>query len=156
MDINLTIIGQTIAMVVFVSFCMKYIWPPLIQAIDDRRKEIADGLAAGEQASKDLEEAKVKADQIIAEAREQALGIVDQANKRGAGIVEEARDDGKRERERQIAAAQADIEQQVNTARDELRATVADLAVSSAEKILDREIDANAHRDLLSRLASQI
>ncbi len=156
MDFNLTLFGQSIAMIVFVWFCMKKVWPPLINALDERSAKIAQGLAAGEQAEKDLALAQVNADKLVAEAKTKALEIVDQANKRANAIVDEGRDDGKRERERQIESAQSEIESQINHARDELRAKVGAVAVASAEKILQREIDANAHRDLLNSLASQI
>lgn len=156
MDFNLTLIGQTIAMIVFVWFCMKFIWPPMLGAIEQRRNEIADNLAAGEQARKQVEQSKEEAQSILAEARQQAVDIVDQANRRGNAIGEEARADAVKERERQLAAAQVEIEQSINRAKDELRDRVADLSIATAEKILDREIDAKAHQDLLDRLASQV
>lgn len=156
MDINLTLFGQTIAMFVFVWFCMKYIWPPLIGNIEERRKKIADGLAAGQRAQDDLERAREEADKLIAEARDQAVQIVDQANRRANTLVEEARTEGTRERERQIEAAHAEIEQERNKVRDELRGQVAAIAVASAERILGREIDAARHEDLLAGLASEL
>lgn len=156
MDFNATLIGQTIAMIVFVWFCMKYIWPPLVSAMDARRAEIADGLAAGERAVAAQAEAEVEAKKLIEEARHQAIEIVDQANKRANVIVAEGKEDGVKERERQVAAGRAEMEQELNKAKDELRGQVSAIAVSSAEKILKREIDANSHRELLSQLASQI
>ncbi|MFK8016946.1 MAG: F0F1 ATP synthase subunit B [Gammaproteobacteria bacterium] len=156
MDFNATLIGQTIAMIVFVWFCMKKIWPPLREALDKRREEIAAGLAAGEQAVEAQAQAEVEARKLVDEARSQAIDIVDQANKRANAIVAEGKEDGVKERERQIAAGRAEIEQELNKAKDELRGQVSAIAVTSAEKILKREIDANAHNDLLSQLASQI
>ena len=156
MDFNLTLIGQSIAMIVFVWFCMKFIWPPLMSALDERAATIAEGLAAGEQAEKDLAQAKASADELIAEAKSQALEIVDQANKRANAIVDEGREDGKREKDRQIESAQSEIESQINQARDELRAKVSQVAVAGAEKILQREIDASAHKNLLDSLAAEI
>ncbi|NND64890.1 MAG: F0F1 ATP synthase subunit B [Gammaproteobacteria bacterium] len=156
MNFNLTLIGQTIAMIVFVWFCMKYIWPPLLGAIEQRRNEISDNLAAGEAARKQVIQSKEEAETILAEAREQAVGIVDQAGRRGNGIVEEARAEGAKERERQLVAAKVEMEQSINRAKDELRDRVADLSIATAEKILDREIDAKTHQDLLERLASQV
>lgn len=156
MDFNATLIGQTIAMIVFVWFCMKYIWPPLVAAIDARREEIAAGLAAGEQAVAAQAEAEAEAKRLIDEARQQAMDIVEGANKRANAIVAEGKEEGVRERERQVAAGRAEIEQELNKAKEELRGQVSAIAVSSAEKILKREIDSNAHRDLLSQLASQI
>ena len=156
MDFNLTLIGQTIAMMVFVWFCMKFIWPPIVAALDDRRRQIADGLAAGERAQDDLVKARAEAETIIAEARDQALEIVEQANKRGTTLVDEARDDGRRERERQVEAAHVEIGQERNRAREELRGQVASIAIATAEKILRREIDANAHQDILSQVAKEL
>ncbi|MDH3646510.1 MAG: F0F1 ATP synthase subunit B [Gammaproteobacteria bacterium] len=156
MDITLTLIGQSIAMLVFVLFCMKYIWPPMMQALEERRTTIADGLAAGERAQADLQKAQAEADTIVAEARGKALEIVDQANKRGTSLVEEARNDGKRERERQVEAAHVEIGQERNRVREELRGQVSAIAIASAEKILTREIDSSAHQDILSKLASEL
>lgn len=156
MNINLTLFGQTIAMVVFVWFCMRYIWPPLTAAIEARQREIADGLAAAERGRSDLENAKAEAEKIVAAAREQARSIVDQANTRASDIVEEAKAEGEAEKRRTIESAQAEIDVERNRARDELRERVAEIAISGAEQILAREIDASAHRDLLDRLSAQI
>ncbi len=156
MDFNATLIGQTIAMIVFVWFCMKFVWPLIMGAIEQRQTEIADGLAAAEQGKSSLATAKVEVDKIIAAAREQARGIVEQANARAAGIVEQAKADGEAARKSQLEAARAEIEVEINRAREELRAQVARIAVAGAEKVLGREIDANAHRDLLGRLAAEL
>ena len=156
MDINLTLFGQSFAMLVFVWFCWKFIWPPLMQALEERRKTIADGLAAGERGQENLANAKQESETIIAEARGKALEIVDQANKRGTSMVEEARTDGRRERERQVEAAHVEIGQERNRVREELRGQVSAIAISTAEKILNREIDANAHQDILSKLAKEL
>jgi F-type H+-transporting ATPase subunit b len=155
-DFNLTLIGQTIAMVVFVWFCMKFVWPPIMGAIEARQVEIADGLAAAERGQTDLENAKAEADKIISAARDQARGIVDQAHTRANGIVEEAKTDGEAERRRQIDSARAEVEVEINRVRNELRAQVATIAIAGAEKVLGREIDANAHRELLDQLASEL
>lgn len=156
MNINMTLIGQTIAMIVFVWFCMRYIWPPITAALEARQREIADGLAAAERGRNDLENAKAEADKIVSAARDQAREIVDQANSRASDIVEEARAEGAAEKRRTIESAHAEIEVERNRARDELRERVADIAISGAEQILAREIDANAHRDLLDRLAAEL
>ena len=156
MDINMTLIGQTIAMIVFVWFCMKFIWPPILNALEERQKQIEEGLAAADKSQEALEAAEAEAQQIIAEARQQATGILDQAHARANEIVAEGKDAGVKERDRQLTAAKAEIEQETNKAREELRGQVSAIAIASAEKILKREIDANAHRDLLSQLASQI
>ena len=109
MDINMTLIGQTIAMIVFVWFCMKFIWPPIMQAIEERQTQIADGLAAAERGQHSLEKAEAKAEEIIQEARQQASGILDQAHARANEIVAEGKADGVKERERQLAAARAEV-----------------------------------------------
>ncbi|HLF10097.1 MAG TPA: F0F1 ATP synthase subunit B [Gammaproteobacteria bacterium] len=156
MDFNLTLLGQTIAMIFFVWFCMKYIWPIIMAAIEARQTEITSGLAAAERAQSDLASAKVESAKIIAGARDTARGIVDQANSRASGIAEQAKADGDAERRRQLEGARAEIDVQINRAREELRGQVAKIAIAGAEKVLAREIDANAHRDLLGRLASEL
>lgn len=156
MNFNATLIGQTIAMAVFVYFCMKYIWPPLIGAIDARRQTIADGLAAAEQGRKDLEEASATASSVEREARDKASKIISEAESRYNEIMEQARADARSERERQLAAAQDEILQERNRARDDLRNEVVGLALASAEQIVRREIDAAAHKDLLDDLVAKI
>jgi F-type H+-transporting ATPase subunit b len=155
-DINLTLIGQSIAMLVFVWFCMKVIWPPIMAAIEERQTQIADGLAAAERGQQSLDKAKVEADDIVGDARKQATTILDQAHARASEIVTEGKSDGAKERERQVAAAKADVEQEANRAREELRGQVSAIAVASAEKILRREIDAKAHEEILSKLAAEL
>ena len=152
----MTLIGQTIAMIVFVWFCMKFIWPPIMTAIEERQKEIADGLAAAERGMQSLDLGKAEADDIVAEARQQATKIIDQAHARANEIVAEGKADGIKERERQLAAATAEVEQEANRAREELRGQVSAIAVASAEKILQREIDPQAHEDILSKLAAEL
>lgn len=156
MDINLTLIGQSIAMAVFVWFCMKYVWPPLLGIIEERQAKIADGLAAADRGARSLDEARGKIAAQMDEARAQARQIIDQAQSRANGIVDEARAGATQERERIIQSAQAEVDQQVNRARDELRTQVAAIAVAGAEKILAREIDPRAHQELLDKLAAQI
>ena len=156
MDINLTLIGQSISMLLFVWFCMKFIWPPLMQAIEQRQTQIADGLAAGEQGQQKLDKANVESKEILDEARKQATGILGQANARANEIVSDGKQNGQQERERQLSLAKNDIEQESNRARDELRDQVAQIAVATAEKILKREIDAKAHEDILNKLAKEL
>lgn len=156
MDINLTLIGQSFAMVVFVWFCMKVIWPPVMNAIEERQTKIADGLAAAERGQQSLDNAKAEAAQIVGEARKQATAILDQAHARANEIVAEGKAEGVRERERQLVAARAEMEQDVNRAREELRGQVSAIAVASAEKILMREIDPRTHEDILSKLAAEL
>lgn len=152
----MTLLGQSIAMLVFVWFCMKFIWPPIMQAIEERQTQIADGLAAAERGQQSLDKAKVDADEIIGDARKQATTILDQAHARANEIVVDGKADGVRERERQLTAAKADIEQEANRAREELRGQVSAIAIASAEKILRREIDSKAHEDILGELAAEL
>ena len=156
MDINLTLIGQAIAMAAFVWFCMKFVWPFIMSVIEERQTDIANGLAAAEKGTAALANAKVEIDKILAAARDQARGIVDQANARATGIVEQGRADGEAARKAQVEAGRAEIEVEINRAREELRGQVAKIAVAGAEKVLGREIDANAHRDLLGKLAAEL
>jgi F-type H+-transporting ATPase subunit b len=155
-DLNLTFFGQTIAMGVFVWFCMKFVWPPIMGMLEERQTQIADGLAAAEKGARSLEEAEGKIGVMIEDARGQARQIIDQANSRAGAIVEEARSGADQERERILAAARSEVEQEMNRARDELRSEVASVAIAGAEKILAREIDPSVHRDLLDRLATEI
>ena len=129
MDINATIIGQSIAMIVFVWFCMKYVWPLIMNMIEERQTTIADGLATAEKGARSLEEAEAQKKLILGEARGQAREIIDQASTRSGGIVDEARTDAGVERERILAAAQSEVEQEVNRAREELRSQVAGIAM---------------------------
>ncbi|MBY5994232.1 F0F1 ATP synthase subunit B [Ferrimonas balearica] len=156
MNINATLIGQAIAFIIFVWFCMKYVWPPLMAAIEERQKKIADGLASAERASKDLDLAQQKATDQIKEGKQQAAEIIEQANKRGAQIVEEAKAEAEAVRAKIIAQGEAEIEAERNRARDQLRAQVATLAVAGAEKILQRSIDADAHSDIVEKLAAEL
>jgi F-type H+-transporting ATPase subunit b len=155
-DINATLIGQAIAMIVFVWFCMKFVWPPLMGMIEERQTTIADGLAAAEKGSRSLELAEVEKAKMIEEARSQAREIIDQANSRGSNIVDEARDTADKERERILTSAQSEVEQEVNRAREDLRMEIGSIAVAGAEKIIGREIDASTHEDLLNKLAAEI
>ncbi|NNF52640.1 MAG: F0F1 ATP synthase subunit B [Gammaproteobacteria bacterium] len=156
MDINLTLIGQSIAMLVFVWFCMKFIWPPLVAAIEERREKIADGLAAGERAEQDLIKAKEEAAGIIGEARSNALEIVAQANQRSNEMVDEARGKASSEAERIKAQAHAEIAQEIEQARSALRREVAAIAVGGAKQLLGREINEAANADLLEKLANEL
>jgi len=155
-DINMTLIGQSIAMLVFVWFCMKFIWPPIMQAIEERQTQIADGLAAAERGQQSLDKAQVEAEDIIGDARKQATTILDQAHARANEIVADGKADGVKERDRQVTAAKAEVEQETNRAREELRGEVSAIAIASAEKILQREIDSNAHKDILGKLAAEL
>ena len=156
MDINLTLIGQTIAMIVFVWFCMKFVWPPILNALEERQKQIEEGLAAADKSQEKLVEAEGEAQGIIADARQQATSILDQAHARANEIVADGKTDGVKERERQLAAAKVEIEQEANRAREELRDQVSAIAIASAEKILNREIDGKTHEDILGKLAREL
>ncbi len=156
MSINATFIGQTIAFIVFVWFCMKYVWPPLMAAIEERQKTIEDGLASAERAGKDLELAQAKATDQIKEAKQQAAEIIEQANKRGLQIVDEAKVEAEVVRDKIVAQGEAEIEAERNRAKEQLRAQVAVLAVAGAEKILERTIDADAHSDIVEKLAAEL
>jgi F-type H+-transporting ATPase subunit b len=152
----MTLIGQTIAMIVFVWFCMKFIWPPILTALEERQQQIEEGLAAADKGKESLVKAAAEADEIVDEARKQATGILDQAHARANEIVADGKSDGVKERERQLGAAKAEIEQEANRARDELRGQVSAIAIASAEKILNREIDGKAHDDILGKLAQEL
>ena len=156
MNINATLILQSIAMMIFVWFCMKFLWPPLIKAMDERRERIAEGLAASDRAEKELAQARSTAEVQIREARDKAGEIVDQANQRHSQILEQAKDDAVAERKRQVSAAEAEIAQATNQAREELRASVSSLAVLGASKILGKEVDPQTHRELLDQLIAEI
>jgi F-type H+-transporting ATPase subunit b len=156
MNINLTLFAQGITFFAFIWFTVKFVWPPILKAIEERRTTIASGLAAADKGARSLEDAQVKIAGMVEEARGQARQIIDQAQTRANGLVDEARVGATQERERILQAGQAEVQQQLNRARDELRAQVAGIAVAGAEKILAREIDPRAHQDLLDRLAAQI
>lgn len=156
MNLNATLILQTIAMMIFVWFCMKFIWPVLLKSLDERREKIAEGLAASDRAEKELEAARITAGEQIQQAREKAGEIVEQANQRHNQILDQAKEDAAAERNRQVAAAEADIAQSANQAREALRAQVASLAVLGASKLLEKEVDADIHRKLLDELIAEI
>jgi F-type H+-transporting ATPase subunit b len=149
MNFNATLIGQTITFIVFVWFCMKYIWPPVMHALEERRKKIADGLAAAEHGKHAQELAEER-------AKNQAGEIISRADKRAAEIVEEAKGDAREEGARLLTAARAEIDQEVNRAREDLRGKVVSIALAGAGKVLEREVDESAHGELLNKLAAEI
>lgn len=156
MNINLTLFGQTITFILFVWFCLKFIWPHIIKAMDDRKTRIADGLAAGERGQHEQELAEQRAVEVIREAKDQAKEILAQAHKRGDEIVDDAKDDGRAEGERMLRAAEAEMEQQMNQAREQLRADVVKLALQGAQQVLGRDVDEKVHTEQLDRLAAQL
>lgn len=156
MNINATLIGQTIVFIFFVMFCMKYIWPPIMQALEERKKKIADGLAAGERGQHEQELAEKRAKMTLKEAKEQAAEIINNAHKRANEIVDESKDDARTEGERIKIAARAEIDQESHKAREDLRKSVTDLALAGASQILMSEVDADKHADLLNKLAAEL
>ncbi len=156
MNINATLIGQSIAFFVFVWFVMKYVWPPLIAALDERKKTIADGLAAAERGQNEQALAEKAAAEHIKEAKDQASDIVTQAQKRASEIVEEAKDIATEEAGRVKLAAEAEIEQEVNRAKEALRQQVAGIAMAGAAKVLNREINESAHSEIVDDMIAQI
>ncbi|MFT5789996.1 MAG: F-type H+-transporting ATPase subunit b [Shewanella sp.] len=156
MSINATLLGQAISFALFVWFCMKFVWPPLMNAIEERQKKIADGLADADRAAKDLELAQAKATKQLKEAKVTANEIIEQANKRKAQIVEEAKAEAQIERAKIIVQGNADIENERNRVKDDLRKQVAALVVIGAEKILERSIDPAAHSDIVNKLVAEI
>lgn len=156
MNVNMTFFGQMLSFVILVWFTMKFIWPPLNAALEERQKKIAEGLAAADRSQKDLANAQEKANEALKEARIKANEIIDQAHARANQIVEAAKNEAVAEANRQKDLALAEIDASTTRAREELRSQVSALAVSGAEKLLKREIDANAHKALLDELAAQL
>ena len=156
MAITLTLVVQMIVFALLIMITMKYIWPVILNAMDERSKKIAQGLAAAEKGEQELTEARGKADAIVREARERANHIIDQAQHRANDMVEQAKGAASSEGARIVAAAQQQIELDTTRAREALRREVAGIAVGAASKLLGREIDARTHADLLDKLATQI
>lgn len=156
MNLNVTLVAQAVTFFVFILFCAKFVWPPLVKAIEARQKQIADGLAAADEGKKSLESASKQADEAIVQARGRANEIVAQAEKRVSQMIEEAKLAAKAEGDREKAAAKSEIEQEVSRAKETLRTQVAALAVAGAEQILKREVDAKAHAALLADVQKQL
>ncbi len=156
MNINATLLGQTIMFAMFVWFCMKFVWPPIMAALEERKKHIADGLAAAERGKHDLELAAHRSADLIREAKEKAAEIIVQSDKRGSEMIEAAKLQAQAESERIVTAAKAEIDQEVFRAKEQLRLQVSAVALAGAGKILGREIDAKAHNDLLEKLVAEI
>ncbi|MHB8404436.1 MAG: F0F1 ATP synthase subunit B [Gammaproteobacteria bacterium] len=156
MNIDASLFAEAIAFGLFIWLTMRFIWPHITKAMDDRASKIAEGLAAGERGKKDMEHAQVKAMEILHAARDKGAEAVDVASQQASRILEEARKEAQAERQRQVEAAKAEIRQQLNRAKEALRAEVANIAVAAAERIIEREIDPKAHKALLDDLARQI
>ncbi len=156
MNINSTLIGQAIAFAIFVMFCMKFVWPPLIGAINDRQRKIAEGLDAAEKAKADLATAEQDVQQELNLAKTKAAALIEQANKSANQLVEDAKSQAQVEGERIRQQAQAAIDQEINQARESLRAQVAELSVLGAEKILQEKVDMQVHARMLNQLAAKL
>jgi F-type H+-transporting ATPase subunit b len=156
MNINATLIGQIIVFVILIWFTMRFIWPQIINAVEERQRKIAEGLAFAEKSEKSLADAKSSATDLLKEARVQAAKIVEQANRRSNEIVDEARGVAIAEGQRLVADARQEVALESTRAREQLRKEVATIAVAGAGKLLGREIDAKAHADLLDKLALEI
>ncbi len=156
MSINATLIGQMITFALLVWFTMKYIWPPLFDSLEERRKKIAEGLAQAEKGQEEMRLAEKKAKGVLKEAKEQSSEIVSLAQKRANELVEESKDAAKKEGDRMILVAQAQIEQEMQKAREDLRQEVARLAMTAAEQILGAEIDQAKHQEIISKVSNQL
>ena len=156
MNVTATIFGQILTFSVLVWFVMRYLWEPIIRMLEDRKKRIADGLAAADRGHHEKELAEKRAKELLQKAKEQAGEIIAQAQRRAAEIVEESKDDARAEGQRLITAAQAEIEQLLNQTKEQLRHQVVGLALAGAEQILTREVDSNEHNKMLEKLARQL
>ena len=156
MNFNATLIGQMITFVVFVWFCKAVVWPPIMNALHERKSKIAEGLAAADRGKHEQELAQKKAAEVLHEAKQQAAEIINRAEKRGAEIVEEAKHEAVEEGNRLKAGAQAEIEQEINRAKESLRGQVVEIATAGAGRILKRELDATANDELIKDLVAQI
>jgi F-type H+-transporting ATPase subunit b len=156
MDIGMTLLGQALTFALLIAFTAKFIWPPLMAAIEERQQKIAEGLAAADRSKQDLAPAEEKVNEVLREARAKATEIIQQAEARRSQIIDHAKEEAIEEGNRQKAAALAEIESAGNRAREELRKQVSAIAVAGAEKLLRREIDSNAHKALLDELAAEI
>jgi F-type H+-transporting ATPase subunit b len=156
MNINLTLVMQAVAFAAFIWFTVRFVWPPLVRAIETRQKQIADGLAAAEQGRQSLSSAEKRIGDLLAEARARAGEIVAQGERFRAETVEQAKSEAKAEADRILAAARAEVEQEVARAREQLRNQVADLAVAGARRILAREVDTKAHADLIAAIQREL
>lgn len=156
MDINITLLGQMITFAIFIWFTMKFVWPPMIRAMNERQKKIADGLAAAEQGKEALEIARLKVKEELLTAKTEAAAILEQANERAGHIIKEAKESAREEGSRLVQLAQGEIEQEYNAAREKLMRQVSRVAVVGAEKILQREVDKASNDRLVEELASEI
>ena len=156
MNINMTLIGQLIAFAVFVWFCKAYVWPPIMNALEERKAKIAEGLAAAERGKHEQQLGEKRAKDILKEAKQQAAGILAQAEKRASEIEDEGKEKGRAEGQRMVTAAHAEIERETNRVREELRGNVVQLAMESVEKILEREVNPDVHAEFLAKQAARL
>ncbi len=156
MNINLTLIGQLISFGLFVWFCMKFVWPPIIAALDARQEKIAKGLAAAEEAQFSLEKAQAQSDDLTKDARQKSMEIIAEAESRAKAMIEEAKNNAKAEGERQLETAKAEIEQEKQRTKEELRTKLSSLVLAGASQIVSKEIDDNKHAQLIDDLAKQL
>ncbi|MEZ5558533.1 MAG: F0F1 ATP synthase subunit B [Pseudomonadales bacterium] len=156
MTLNLTLIGQSLTFLVFVWFCWKFIWPPVVTAMRQRQEAIAEGLAAAERAEKDLALAQDRATDQLRDAKEEAQRILEQARQQAVQMIETAKNDARAEGERLKEAQMAEIEQEINRAKEALRMQVAALAVAGAERVLGATVDTDKHNQLLEQLAAEL
>jgi len=156
MNMNMTLVGQSISFALFVWFCMKYIWPFITTAMRERQKKIAEGLDSASRAQRDLELAQEKATQLLREAKDQSAQILEQTNKRASLLIEEAKEQARAEGVRLVEAAKAEVSQEINRAKDDLRAQMSDLIIQGTEQILESSVDEKAHSQLIGKLAEQL
>ncbi|OGT30035.1 MAG: F0F1 ATP synthase subunit B [Gammaproteobacteria bacterium RIFCSPHIGHO2_12_FULL_35_23] len=156
MNINLTLIGQMITFIVFIWFTMRYVWPPITKAMQERQKRISEGLSAAERGKRELELAKHKATEILREAKLNASHLIEQANKRAVQIIEEAKEQARKESQQIIDYAHTEIEQMTANTKDALRKEVADLVVTGAEKVIEKEINKQIHDKVIDELVAEL
>ncbi len=156
MSINATLIGQMITFALLVWFTMKYVWPPLMQALEERKKKIAEGLAAAEKGQHEMDLAEKRATGLLREAKDQAADIVSLAQKRAGELVEESKQSAKQEGERIVTAARAEVDREVQKAKEDLRKQVAELAIGAAGQILKKEVDRSQHKDIIDNLGKSL
>jgi len=156
MNVNATLFGQMLAFGILIWFTLKFVWPPLLAAIEERQKKIADGLAAADRATASLKDATAKSDEELKSARQQSAEIVAAANKQAAQLLEQAKTAAAAEAERIRTAAKGEVDREIAVAREVLKGKVGELAVLGASRILKREVDAKAHADVIGELAARI
>ncbi len=156
MNFNFTLIGQLLAFILFVWFCMRYVWPPMLQILEEREKEVADGLEAASRGRRELEEANIQREAIVEEAKKEAADLVGQAGQRANQMVEDAKSQAQEEADRIKASAKSDLEQAAKKAREEIRSEVSALVVAGAEKVLGSEIDQEKNAEIIEEISKEL